>query len=610
MDPSSSQLSRFPEIVDRLYNAATKENLSPSECSTLYQDIDKEIQLLQAQPEERMRSICNDTIARFDKRGHNIKDLENLKTWLVKHTFKDDQGSYHGAQPAFQNLLNCISKIHHSLFESERNKKDVSYLDRDPFEGEELVLFEYVGASALEQAKNDSSHVILNIGHRWFEAAKGNLNTSDRMQLFADTEKAIECFYDKKMKGFVLNQFYDHPIDDWEALAKWIGENTGIEYVTGKEMMDDPPNVREVQDLNFTGAYPIFHELVKCFSEKKDHTGIIFEELLEDSLLIDDIDAGAMLHIENKNKDSFNLFTDIQKLVFSDLKQLKILTLVSKDFQKFAKDTLVQYINESKFTFRDLGFQEVDQIINFFGPYCKGITRFNFTSEMTTDKLSAKKISESFPEISYLVLNKVELDSYFAKGSLDLNELVNLPLRFLELDDSRGIKSLNFLNNQHKLESLVVSISDIEDLQVLSLCPLKHLSLDHCFKLKNYEFLKDCKSLETVSIKDAVNKKIDGLKFCPSLRDLKLISTKGVRLGFLGECKALETLHLQGVDDSDFLFLKNCSNLHTLKFYGDIYESRFLFEMPALRKLYVLKDSLTPSVIESLQKKGVEVITE
>src|SRR5436309_1000246 len=106
-----------------------------------------------------------------------------------------------------------------------------------------------------------------NLGVLWHKAANGQIDTSGRMKLYDDTEKAVQFLTrstkdaDKTQMKEIVNlcdaiiQGFNQPNDSLgsDKLAEWVAQNTGIG-----------------EGSQFNGAYPVLHHLFEMMGNVKN----------------------------------------------------------------------------------------------------------------------------------------------------------------------------------------------------------------------------------------------------------------------------------------------------------------------------------------------------
>jgi len=213
-----------------------------------------------------------------------------------------------------------------------------------------------------------------------------------------------------------------------------------------------------------------------------------------------------------------------------DLLHFRTLNLTYKHMVELE---LVNRINRSEITFRDIGLKTVTQILHYFTYHTEKITHLDLKELVVSDS-DLELVKDNFPKLQSLHLNKTYVyDTYiFAQMKL---------LKILELIDC-------------------CCTLDFFDMSFVNDCQLEVLILNR-ITFPSLKFLTP--SLIKLEICDCYPDKADfcHLNLCTSLKDLNLTNTSFCDPNFLNEL-SLERLVLAGCEQIDGpIILKNPESL-------------------------------------------------
>lgn len=486
-----------------------------------------------------------------------------------------------------------------------------------------------------------SNNYMIEFAKRWSMSREADIKTSERIKLYADTDKVTQYLggdtEDIDELCNVLIQEFNKP-DDKERLSEWIAHNTS--YINDKE---------------FTGAYHSLHNLFTTIAKVKKQSSCQFINL----------DAASLEYIQLLKKE-FSIPNNSMEVLSksSQISRVSLFNLWNSSKENRVVPIFLLLIND-KVHFNDFGF-------------CSKITAMDLRTLTNLDDRHIEKIAELFPKISLLFLKSVRLTnksaSSFSKLPLltgfhlewcpkikDISFIAcNLPhltsfhlkwcnkisdltflascqglrrlclekcsqlkshsllcelphLTSLDLIGCTQVKDLGFLRNFPNLTNLHIELSQVSDLKVLQCLPkLKNLLLSECRKIKDLNFLEYCSSLESThffmpdfenfsplanlsflkSLILADCSQINDLSFlehCPQLTSLNLAACTRIRdISFLQFCPNLTSLDLGACNRiQNFDFFKYCPHVTSLKLKGwdQVEDITFLLNLPKLREL-------------------------
>jgi len=145
----------------------------------------------------------------------------------------------------------------------------------------------------------------------------------------------------------------------------------------------------------------------------------------------------------------------------------------------------------------------------------------------------------------------------------DLNLLVDLPLKKLNISGCNEITKFSPLNHYQTLTHLDISQTNFKDITYLLHLPLESLNLTWLYAT-NYEELGKLKLLKELHIEDRFLNNIDFVKELKSLEVLSLSSCAPEDFSPIGYCRNLKELDISKTHVKDLPFLKNLKFLRQL----------------------------------------------
>lgn len=384
----------------------------------------------------------------------------------------------------------------------------------------------------------------------WLESAKQNADTTNRMELYAQTEKAISFLgrnvneLDSEQSKEINDLCTDliqgfEELPDQDKMVTWIAHNSSKN----------------------SGAYPVLHKLFETIGKIRNTT-------------IDPgkIDSKSMTSIESLPTglpESAHAMGSIQFSQLS-LKELNRMFRTSKENQDIVKSVLIERINNANLLVNKLGLKTVSEMINFFGAkHCHKLRNIDLSSLNLTYPTDLSNISQQFPNLNHLVLERSFFSSDIKMVESSFAMMTNLNTLIIKAA-SDLIPDTNFFTSLKSLTTLELSnwpsIFNITWLK--SLENLKRLKLSGCEKITNIQVFNDLKPLTRLDLSKCPIKDFD-LKDLSSLTNLTLSRTDISSINFLKNCLSLKSLDLSGCQNlTDISAIKSLPHLRSLNLSG------------------------------------------
>lgn len=393
------------------------------------------------------------------------------------------------------------------------------------------------------------------LGERWYNAAKNNLDTTGRMNLYKETDDVVE-FIGRRLKEAGKGQIkevnnlcmaiiegFNKP-DESKKLTMWIAENTSI---------------KEGRQMELTGAYPVLHRLFETIAK-------IQEKPVDPA----NIDHDALQSISSSKKGLPESTKDLEHIYFSQLSTNDLLAMcaTSKESKAFILPHLIDRINNQELILSDLGIRTVEEAIKFFDKSCSRLRILNLRDFAGINDQNIENISESFPQVTSLFLKNALITSAATSSFAKMTSIKNL-----EFSGCQEIDDFSFLENYSKLTNL---------------------SLSGCEQINDFSFLEKCPSIKSLDLSNSsiTNDDFSFLKKCPLLTSLNLSGCELIsNFNFLENCSSLTNLDLSKCDINDTSFLEQCPTLTSLKLSEsqEITSLNFLEKLPLLTSLDLSK---------------------
>ena len=421
-----------------------------------------------------------------------------------------------------------------------------------------------------------------NLGQQWYNAAKNDINTTQRMKLYADTEQVV-TFLEKSgfdiqgnnekiaaLRHAVVEGFAKHKPQEFESLAKWVASNTGQSGL----------------GTGFTGAYKTLHHLINAV--KANNSSDIFDsgegEFLAKLTLIDSkslnyITAANEAYIES-GKTSADVSDEVMLAICESMSVEELLKMreMSKQSEEIVNYVMINKLNNGKISFTELNIVTAKDLDAIFGEHASKIVCFEINPE---DEENFEANTESSPTILCIAqLNAAELLAFgetseqtkviannLLTNKLNAGEITFSDLNIYSLNDLKAIFDVNFC----KIEYLEVKNNKPLDktdadttpliLCVAQLANIKELELP-CFYIdlgtpQDISGLKHCTQLKTLVMNFNDNTDISVLSHCPKLKYLDISYTSISDISVLRNCPALKILFINGTKVTDINVLKD-----------------------------------------------------
>lgn len=435
-----------------------------------------------------------------------------------------------------------------------------------------------------------------NLANSWQKAANSNIGTTERIQLYQDTETVTE-FLGRGVKEasseeirkidhlcIALIQGFKHSDQLKSNLVTWVAHNTS--HAEGK---------------GFSGAYLVIHNLFEALFALKINPA--------DREFIQTIDSKSLEIIDSLKQGIPYEVIELLYLSRSDIHNLVELNKTAKKNRAITLPLIIDKLISEEINLYDLGIRTVKKIIDYFGNRSVKVTTMNFQgfSEIKDDDVD--KICKHFTNVHKLIVNSKEITNkssdYFSKmtqlKSLDLINCQKIT-NFFFLKQLKGLECLNIYHTQFEDISFLVDLQNLKSLN-LSYCRFKNVNLlqrltglkslalswvfdktdmsflEHLKELENLNF-SECKQIRDMSIVQHLTKlKHLNLRKCSRIKDRNFLQyLKGLKsldltkcawvtekhLSYIKEMKELEQLNLSKTNFTDTNFLQHMQELKEL----------------------------------------------
>lgn len=444
--------------------------------------------------------------------------------------------------------------------------------------------------------------------NQWYAAAKNNIKTLNRMELFSDTAEG-EKLVDRIKKSdsieqkaelciHFINQNEAYKDDDLELLSEWIARHT-LPDLSGAYSSLNPL-------FQVVGDTIIQPEVYKMLKNHFNGTSLM-SKLRYELILI------TALRTINANKKEIHL-SDADEIIIDQLerKSLDSMRLVSKHFLKLARMAFVKKLNKGETPLAHYGIKSFQQLVNFLGEECCSqiikLYQSDYPSTSCMNMKTGKPIVD--PSSRFIMLRKEDIEllvknfpnlEYLSLGSYEmvwsswLEDLKTLTfLTTLDLRECYKLDSIDFLTECTSIKNLLLNTEVLARRHISQACTfIEKLDLGtFSGRLRDLKFLEYFPRLKSLVLPHFLANADTALQACTTLESLNIVNFQNTfDLSLLNDCIGLKNLSLQFQNITNSSVLKRFKSLENLILPNvkDVIDLSFL-ENGSLKSLY-LRDS-------------------